>query len=97
MLLMCLIAHWTACVWHLLIVYNPDKEFSIVRSGDLVDEYLACFYGAFLLMVGDQVDARNNLETVFCWCVLLLGTFCCTTKLPALPSRARHVLTLVFK
>lgn len=71
MLLMCLIAHWTACVWHLLLVYNPDKEFSIIRSGDLVDEYLACFYGAFLLMVGDQINAQNNLETVFCWYVLL--------------------------
>lgn len=67
MLLMCLIAHWTACIWHLLLIYNPDLEFSIPRSESLADEYLACFYGSFLLMVGDNINPENNIERIFCW------------------------------
>jgi hypothetical protein len=55
---MCLLAHWTACGWHLLIVYNPDLEFSIVRTGRVIDEYLKCYYGSFLLMVGDNVNPK---------------------------------------
>ena len=69
MLLMCLIAHWTACLWHLLITRFDDLEFSIPRSGP-VDEYLSCFYGSFLLMVGDNVEPANNVERIFCWCAL---------------------------
>ena len=58
MCMMCLIAHWTACAWHLLLVYNPDLDFVIERTGNLVDEYLDCFYGSFLLMVGDNVNPQ---------------------------------------
>lgn len=58
MCMMCLIAHWTACAWHLLIVYNPDLDFVIERTGNLLDEYLDCFYGSFLLMVGDNINPQ---------------------------------------
>lgn len=30
---------------HLLIIYNPDETFSIPTNGNLLDEYLRCFYG----------------------------------------------------
>jgi CRP-like cAMP-binding protein len=72
MALMCLVAHWTACVWHLLIVHNPELDFSIRRAG-LIDEYLSCFYGSFLLMVGDNVNPVNNVERIFCCVMLVLG------------------------
>jgi hypothetical protein len=42
----------------MLIMYNPELEFTIERTGDLLDEYLGCFYGSFLLMVGDNINPK---------------------------------------
>lgn len=92
MLGMCLIAHWTACIWHALIAYFPDLDFSIEITGKLADEYLTCFYGSFVLMVGDNVNPVNNVERVFCWCERDVGarSACarqaCGTSLNALAS-----------
>lgn len=72
MALMCLVAHWTACVWHLLITNFSDLEFSI-PEGSILDKYLSCFYGSFLLMIGDNVNPTNNVERVFCCVMLVLG------------------------
>lgn len=70
MLLMFLISHWIACVWHMIYSFTKGDlpwTFDVYEDSSSSVQYLSAYYKSFLLMAGENVDPRNNLERLFCW------------------------------
>ena len=73
MLLMFMIAHWIACVWHMLFVFTKNQLHWTLTDWEETStavKYLNAYYRSFLMMSGENIDPQNNLERIFCWSAL---------------------------
>lgn len=79
MFLMCLMAHWIACGWHLIAISYEDSSPTWLDNmtpedrRSVTSRYLESYYLSFVMMVGENIGPANDVERLYVSVVLLVG------------------------
>eukprot|EP00854_Cymbomonas_tetramitiformis_P013547 gene13547-16012_t len=73
-LLVCLICHWMACLWHMACSATDDcsSSYDDLRA---VDVYLQAYYTATLALMGDHIYVDSRAQQIMVICLTLFGSF----------------------
>ncbi|EFJ47535.1 hypothetical protein VOLCADRAFT_91947 [Volvox carteri f. nagariensis] len=73
---MALVAHWVSCLWFMLYRLTHgslDWSYDSLSNAKIMTFYLEAYLQSFLLMIGNDISPKNNIERLYCTGILVIG------------------------
>ncbi|GLI64818.1 hypothetical protein VaNZ11_008225 [Volvox africanus] len=73
---MALVAHWVSCLWFMLYRLTHgslDWSYDSLTNAKIMTFYLEAYLQSFLLMIGNDISPKNNIERLYCTGILVIG------------------------